>query len=108
MLFATIQHSHFSVISDLHIFHSEELKSHKYPSSLPVTHCLQPSLKNLELNYMAHMAPVRDNLIFSAVLSSPFGLVLFFTCVMTAAKTPASPGNLTMAAPLRAGTEKAV
>lgn len=36
-------------------FSSEEPKSHKYPSYLPVAHCSQPSLTNLELNYMTHM-----------------------------------------------------
>lgn len=77
-----------SVISVSYFFPLKNPNPINIPPNLPVTHCSQPSLTNLELNYMTHVVCVHHSSVSCAILSSTFGLVywtllsIFFSCAM--------------------------
>lgn len=64
-----------SVISVSYFFPLKNPNPINIPPNLPVTHCSQPSLTNLELNYMTHVVCVHHSSVSCAILSSTFGLV---------------------------------
>lgn len=100
-------------------FSSEEPECHKKPSSLCVTHCLQPSLRNLELNcaltvWVAHLGGSSHLLCHSdswmAFWMTPFGVhptpPSIFSHTMTMLLS--SPAKVAVPTLLWMGTEKAM